>query len=209
MFADGDPWSYRIYGSVAYGSIKSAHLSEYLATPEADYIGIQPADIVEYDLPTDPSRTRTRTPSRANSRTPVPDRLLGRTDRVATRDREEVRTAVAGLPRVGFRDGYVSPRASGCDGRDLAHEPRVRSVTGTVRFGSQLPMSPVDSGPDSSRAEEVAFPTESRTPVGRVRWERTETTSTFSFTPLGVRRPLDVAELVGRTHEPGRGRRPD
>ena len=54
VFADGDPWSYRIYGSIAYGSIKSAHLSEYLATPEADYVGIQPADIVEYDLPTDP-----------------------------------------------------------------------------------------------------------------------------------------------------------
>ncbi|QRV14691.1 DNA topoisomerase IV subunit A [Haloterrigena salifodinae] len=54
VFTDGDPWSYRIYGSVAYGSIKSAHLSEYLATPEAKFIGIQPADIVEYDLPTDP-----------------------------------------------------------------------------------------------------------------------------------------------------------
>ncbi|WP_248515311.1 DNA topoisomerase IV subunit A [Salinarchaeum laminariae] len=54
VFTDGDPWSYRIYGSVAYGSIKSAHLSEYLATPEADFIGIQPEDIVEYDLPTDP-----------------------------------------------------------------------------------------------------------------------------------------------------------
>ncbi|WP_276253431.1 DNA topoisomerase IV subunit A [Halomontanus rarus] len=54
VFADGDPWSYRIYASVAYGSIKSAHLSEYLATPQAQYIGIQPADIVEYDLPTDP-----------------------------------------------------------------------------------------------------------------------------------------------------------
>jgi DNA topoisomerase-6 subunit A len=54
VFTDGDPWSYRIYGSVAYGSIKSAHLSEYLATPEAQYIGIQPSDIVDYDLPTDP-----------------------------------------------------------------------------------------------------------------------------------------------------------
>ncbi|PSP82877.1 DNA topoisomerase VI [Halobacteriales archaeon QS_1_68_17] len=54
VFTDGDPWSYRIYGSVAYGSIKSAHLSEYLATPEADFVGIQPEDIVEYDLPTDP-----------------------------------------------------------------------------------------------------------------------------------------------------------
>jgi DNA topoisomerase-6 subunit A len=54
VFTDGDPWSYRIYGSVAYGSIKSAHLSKYLATPEARYVGIQPTDIVEYDLPSDP-----------------------------------------------------------------------------------------------------------------------------------------------------------
>lgn len=54
VFADGDPWSYRIYGSVAYGSIKSAHLSEYLATPEAKYIGIRPRDIEKYDLPSDP-----------------------------------------------------------------------------------------------------------------------------------------------------------
>ncbi|PSQ08097.1 DNA topoisomerase VI [Halobacteriales archaeon QS_6_71_20] len=54
VFTDGDPWSYRIFGSVAYGSIKSAHLSEYLATPEAEYVGIRPQDIVDYDLPTDP-----------------------------------------------------------------------------------------------------------------------------------------------------------
>ncbi len=54
VFTDGDPWSYRIFGSVAYGSIKSAHLSNYLATPEARFVGIQPDDIVEYDLPTDP-----------------------------------------------------------------------------------------------------------------------------------------------------------
>ena len=54
VFTDGDPWSYRIFGSVAYGSIKSAHLSSYLATPDAQFIGIQPMDIVEYELPTDP-----------------------------------------------------------------------------------------------------------------------------------------------------------
>ncbi|MFC6953141.1 DNA topoisomerase IV subunit A [Halorubellus litoreus] len=54
VFTDGDPWSYRIFGSVSYGSIKSAHLSEYLATPEAQFVGIRPEDIVEYDLPTDP-----------------------------------------------------------------------------------------------------------------------------------------------------------
>ncbi|PSP17938.1 DNA topoisomerase VI [Halobacteriales archaeon QH_10_67_13] len=54
VFTDGDPWSYRIYGSVAYGSIKSAHLSAYLTTPEAQFVGVRPQDIVEYDLPTDP-----------------------------------------------------------------------------------------------------------------------------------------------------------
>ncbi|SEH59965.1 DNA topoisomerase-6 subunit A [Halopenitus malekzadehii] len=54
VFTDGDPWSYRIFGSVAYGSIKSAHLSEYLATPDARFVGIRPTDIVEYDLPSDP-----------------------------------------------------------------------------------------------------------------------------------------------------------
>ncbi|AWB26701.1 DNA topoisomerase IV subunit A [Halococcoides cellulosivorans] len=54
VFTDGDPWSYRIYGSVAYGSIKSAHLSKHLATPDAQFVGVQPEDIVEYDLPTDP-----------------------------------------------------------------------------------------------------------------------------------------------------------
>ncbi len=54
VFTDGDPWSYRIFASVAYGSIKSAHLSQHLATPDAQFIGIRPEDIVEYDLPTDP-----------------------------------------------------------------------------------------------------------------------------------------------------------
>lgn len=54
VFTDGDPWSYRIFASVAYGSIKSAHLSKHLATPDAKYIGIRPQDIKEYDLPTDP-----------------------------------------------------------------------------------------------------------------------------------------------------------
>jgi len=54
VFTDGDPWSYRIFGSVSYGSIKSAHLSEYLATPQAQFVGIRPQDIVDYDLPTDP-----------------------------------------------------------------------------------------------------------------------------------------------------------
>ena len=53
IFTDGDPWSYRIFASVAYGAIKTAHISEYLATPEAQYLGVTPSDIVNYDLPHD------------------------------------------------------------------------------------------------------------------------------------------------------------
>lgn len=54
VFTDSDPWSYRIFGSVSYGSIKSAHLSEFLATPDAMYLGLRPQDIQDFDLPTDP-----------------------------------------------------------------------------------------------------------------------------------------------------------
>ncbi|NLA99765.1 MAG: DNA topoisomerase IV subunit A [Methanomicrobiales archaeon] len=53
VFTDGDPWSYRIYASVAYGSIKSAHMSDILATPKAQFIGVQPSDISDYNLPAD------------------------------------------------------------------------------------------------------------------------------------------------------------
>lgn len=53
VFTDCDPWSFRIYGSVAYGAIKTAHISEYLATPAAQYLGVTPSDIVNYKLPTD------------------------------------------------------------------------------------------------------------------------------------------------------------
>lgn len=53
VFTDCDPWSYRIYASVAYGAIKTAHISEYLATPAAQFLGVTPSDIVNYDLPTD------------------------------------------------------------------------------------------------------------------------------------------------------------
>jgi len=53
VFTDGDPWSYRIFASIAYGSIKAAHMSEILATPGAQFIGVQPSDISEYNLPSD------------------------------------------------------------------------------------------------------------------------------------------------------------
>jgi DNA topoisomerase VI subunit A len=53
VFTDGDPWSFRIFASVAYGAIKTAHISDYLATPNAAYIGITASDIEQFDLPTD------------------------------------------------------------------------------------------------------------------------------------------------------------
>ena len=53
VFTDGDPWSFRIYASVAYGAIKTAHISEYLATPTAQFLGVTPSHIVNYDLPSD------------------------------------------------------------------------------------------------------------------------------------------------------------
>ncbi|MDU9377097.1 DNA topoisomerase 6 subunit A [Methanocorpusculaceae archaeon Sp1] len=53
VFTDGDPWSYRIYASVAYGSIKAAHMSEHLATPAAKFVGVKPSDIRDYNLPAD------------------------------------------------------------------------------------------------------------------------------------------------------------
>ena len=53
VFTDCDPWSYRIFASVAYGAIKTAHISEYLATPSSQFLGVTPSDIQNYDLPTD------------------------------------------------------------------------------------------------------------------------------------------------------------
>ena len=53
VFTDCDPWSYRIFASVAYGAIKTAHISEYLATPSSHYLGVTPSDIENYELPTD------------------------------------------------------------------------------------------------------------------------------------------------------------
>ncbi len=52
-FTDGDPWSFRIHASVAYGAIKTAHISEFLATPTAEFVGITASDIMNYELPTD------------------------------------------------------------------------------------------------------------------------------------------------------------
>lgn len=53
VFTDGDPWSFRIFASVAYGAIKTAHISQYLATPSAEFLGVTASDIENYQLPSD------------------------------------------------------------------------------------------------------------------------------------------------------------
>lgn len=53
VFTDSDPWSFRIFASIAYGAIKTAHISDILATPNSEFVGITPSDIKRYDLPTD------------------------------------------------------------------------------------------------------------------------------------------------------------
>jgi DNA topoisomerase-6 subunit A len=53
VFTDGDPWSFRIFASVAYGAIKTAHISHYLATPSAEFLGVTASDIENYKLPSD------------------------------------------------------------------------------------------------------------------------------------------------------------
>lgn len=53
VFTDGDPWSFRIFASVAYGAIKTAHISDYLAVPSSEFIGITASDILNYSLPSD------------------------------------------------------------------------------------------------------------------------------------------------------------
>jgi len=53
VFTDGDPWSFRIFASVAYGAIKTAHISHYLATPGAEFLGVTASDIENYELPSD------------------------------------------------------------------------------------------------------------------------------------------------------------
>ncbi len=61
VFTDGDPWSFRIFASISFGAINSAHLSEHLATPTAEYVGVTASDILNYDLPTDKLKKTDRT----------------------------------------------------------------------------------------------------------------------------------------------------
>lgn len=54
-FVDCDPYGIsNIYRTLKVGSGNAAHLSQFFCVPQASYLGVTPADIVEYDLPTHP-----------------------------------------------------------------------------------------------------------------------------------------------------------
>jgi DNA topoisomerase-6 subunit A len=52
IFTDGDPWGLHIARVIICGSASSAHIRG-LTIPEAQWIGVTAADIVNYDLPTE------------------------------------------------------------------------------------------------------------------------------------------------------------
>ncbi|MBD3209063.1 DNA topoisomerase IV subunit A [Candidatus Woesearchaeota archaeon] len=55
VFTDGDPYGYgSIYRTLKVGSGNAAHVNEYFCVPHAKFIGITPADIAEYKLPSHP-----------------------------------------------------------------------------------------------------------------------------------------------------------
>lgn len=55
VFTDGDPYGYlNIYRTLKVGSGNAAHLNEFFCVPQASFLGVTPADIREYDLPTHP-----------------------------------------------------------------------------------------------------------------------------------------------------------
>ncbi|MFO7836171.1 MAG: DNA topoisomerase IV subunit A [Candidatus Thorarchaeota archaeon] len=53
IFTDGDPWGLHIAKVIICGSASSAHIRG-LTIPEAHWIGVTAADIVDYELPTEP-----------------------------------------------------------------------------------------------------------------------------------------------------------
>ncbi len=53
VFTDGDPYGYfNIYRTLKVGSGNAAHLNEFFCVPQAQYLGVTPQDILDYDLPT-------------------------------------------------------------------------------------------------------------------------------------------------------------
>lgn len=55
VFTDGDPYGFfNIYRTLKVGSGNAAHINEFFCVPNAKFIGITPADIEDYKLPTHP-----------------------------------------------------------------------------------------------------------------------------------------------------------
>lgn len=51
---DSDPWGFTIYRVLKVGSASSAHVNDHMSVPRAVFMGVTPADIKKYDLPTHP-----------------------------------------------------------------------------------------------------------------------------------------------------------
>ncbi|MBD3259746.1 DNA topoisomerase VI [Candidatus Woesearchaeota archaeon] len=55
VFTDGDPYGYlNIYRTLKVGSGNAAHINEFFCVPQAKFLGVTPADIEHYKLPTHP-----------------------------------------------------------------------------------------------------------------------------------------------------------
>jgi len=52
IFCDSDPWGLGIALTVICGSANAAHLRE-LVTPDAEWLGLWPSDVIKYKLPTE------------------------------------------------------------------------------------------------------------------------------------------------------------
>ena len=51
VFTDGDPYGYcNIYRTLKVGSGQSAHINRYFCVPQAQYLGVTPQDILDYQL---------------------------------------------------------------------------------------------------------------------------------------------------------------
>ncbi len=58
-FVDGDPYGmFNIYRTLTVGSGNAAHLNDYFCVPSASFLGVDPWDIEEHDLPTHPLSDR-------------------------------------------------------------------------------------------------------------------------------------------------------
>ena len=50
-FTDGDPYGYgNIYRTLKVGSGQAAHINRFFCVPQAQYLGVTPQDIIDYDL---------------------------------------------------------------------------------------------------------------------------------------------------------------